>query len=212
MWKAFKNANSEVKAAIIGGVFIILAAVIGGTIQGVFLLRSTSSNHSTPPVNAADAAVVSTMTAQAYATATASQCQFGTLQSQTAIQTTVEYVPDGSALVVTLPTVSDAQTVVLFANHSNLDAYVSLHNLAKIGATHTGPELLVLHEEKGRSSFDLILYQGCPTIEVVPNTQTASEISNFKQRYSNVCVNDPNECVREYTNHQQSTPDQQSIP
>jgi hypothetical protein len=209
MWKAFKNASPEVKAAIIGGVSVILAAVIGGIIGGVFLLRSTSSNQSTPTANAAAADAVATTTAQAHASETASavaalQCPFGTLQSQTAIQTKVEDVPDGSALVVTLRTVGDAQNVILLANQSDLDKYVCQHDLALFGATHKGPEILVLHEI-GRSSVDLILYQGSPTIKVVPNTQTASEISNFNQSYSNGKV-------YEDINHALSTPEQKTIP
>jgi hypothetical protein len=208
MWKAFKNASPEVKAAIIGGVFLVFATVIGGIIAGVFLLRSTSANQSTQTANSAAADAVATMTAQAHAASSvvaASQCQFGTLQSQTAIQTKVEVVPDGNALVVTLPTAGDAQVVVLFASHSNLDKYVCQHDLALIPVTHTGPEILVLHEDKGRSSVDLILYRGSPTIEVVPNTQTDSIITNFKQ-------SDSNAPVYQDTNHQQSTPDQQTIP
>ena len=186
----FNSASDTMKAAIITSIATIIAATIGG----IFLLTSSNANHSTPPANA-------TATASAVA---ALQCPFGTLQSQTAIQTKVEDVPDGSALVVTLPTVGDAQTVVLLANHSDLDKYVCRHDLARFGATHKGPEILVLHEI-GRSSVDLILYQGNPTIKVVPNTQTASEISNFKQSYSNVYV-------YEETNHALSTPDQETIP
>ena len=203
--KKFNSASDTTKAAIITGIATIIAA----TITGIFLLTSNNANHSTPPANAAVADAVATTTAQAHASATASavaalQCRFGTLQSQTAIQTKVEDVPDGSALVVTLPTVGDAQNVILLANHSDLDKYVCLHDLARFGATHKGPEILVLHEI-GRSSVDLILYQGNPTIKVLPNTQTASEISNFKQSYSNGTVYEEN-------NHALSTPDQQTIP
>ncbi len=185
---------------IVGVILLVLLLISGG----VFAWIEYSAAR-----NAAAAAAVATTTAQAHASATASavaalQCPFGTLQSQTAIQTKVEDVPDGSALVVTLPTAGDAQNVILLANHSDLDKYVCRHDLARFGATHKGPEILVLHEI-GRSSVDLILYQGSPTIKVLPNTQTASEISNFKQSYSNVYV-------YEETNHALSTPDQKTIP
>lgn len=208
--KKFNSLSDTMKVAIVGAIITGTATIIGAIIGGIFLLTSNNTNHSTPPANAAAADAVATTTTQAHASATASavatsQCQFGTLQSQTAIQTKVEVIPDGSALVVTLPTAGDAQVVVLFASHSDLDKYVCQHDLALIPVTHTGPEILVLHEDKGRSSVDLILYRGSPTIEVVPNTQTDSIISNFKQ-------SDSNARVYQDTNHQQSTPDQQTIP
>ncbi len=153
---------------------------VGNTVQ-------TSSNPTVTPLSA-----------------NASRCPFGTLQTPTDIQTKVEDVPKGSALVVTLPTANDAQNVILLANHSDLDQYVCRHDLARFGASHKGPELLVLSQES-MSSVDLILYKGSPSIEVVPNTQAASEINSFKQSYANGYV-------YEETNHALSTPNQQTIP
>lgn len=182
------------------GVTLLVLLLISG---GVFAWVEYSASRNA----AADA--VATTNAQAHTSATAGavaalQCPNGTLQSQTTIKTKVEDVPDGSALVVTLPTANDTQNVILLANHSDLDKYVCLHDLTRFGATHKGPEILVLHE-KGRSSVDLILYEGSPAIKVVPNTQTASAINNFTQNYSNGYV-------YEETNHALSTPDQQNIP
>jgi hypothetical protein len=76
MWKAFKNVSIEVKVAIIGGVFAVLATVIGGIIGGVFLLRSTSANQPTP---APSPTIVQSSTVQPLPSPT---------QSQTTVSTT----------------------------------------------------------------------------------------------------------------------------
>src|SRR5712691_4061510 len=46
MWQAFKNANPLVKAAIISGVFLIVATMIGGGLQ---LLKPTTVLFSPTP-------------------------------------------------------------------------------------------------------------------------------------------------------------------